>query len=363
MNNPRDLGEITPEQEASDYQSQLVEDEISIIDLLLILSKHIKAIIIIPTVISILAIIYVLFLAKPVYTAKAEILPMNSSGESSMSNLKGLAAQFGVSVPIEEQETDIYSSDMYPTIIKSRILANELLVHKFDTHKYGSQKQLLQILTHGNKKPEVGVDTLMIYGYNVLKEMIKVKKDIKTSVIIINVSASEPQFAADLAMAIIEELDRFQQKNKKKGIFEKIKFVQNRIVSVKNDLENAENELKYFRESNRQIGGSPALLLVQERMTRGIEVQKNIFIMLKQQFEMIKIEEIGSPSMFQILESPEAPLERSKPKRKQIVLLYGIFGLFISFIYAFLKNAINNRDSGSIEKTKQIVYNLRKVIS
>lgn len=363
MNNPRDPGEITPEQEASDYQSQLVEDDfIDIMDILLILSKHIKAIIIIPTVISILAIIYVLFLAKPVYTAKAEILPMNSRGESSMSNLKGLAAQFGVSVPIE-QGTDIYSLDMYPTIIKSRILANELLVHKFDTHKYGSQKQLLQILTHGNKKPEVGVDTLMIYGYNVLKEMIEVKKDMKTSVIIINVSASEPQFAADLAMAIIEELDRFQQKNKKKGIFEKIKFVQDRIVSVKNDLENAENELKYFRESNRQIGGSPALLLVQERMTRGIEVQKNIFIMLKQQFEMIKIEEIGSPSMFQILESPEAPLERSKPKRKLIVLLSGILGLFISLIYAFLKNAINNRDSGSIEKTKQIVHNLRKVIS
>lgn len=69
MNKQKRTGEITQEQKKSDDHSQLVKEEMTIIDLFLILLKHIKAIIIIPTVISILAIIYVLFLAKPIYIA------------------------------------------------------------------------------------------------------------------------------------------------------------------------------------------------------------------------------------------------------------------------------------------------------
>lgn len=364
MNKVKDPGIITQQKKESDYQLQLVEDDIisiSIMDILIVLSKHIKAIIIVPTSISIIAMIYVLFFTKIVYTTTAEILPFGS-GESSISNLKGIAAQFGFSIP-QKQENEIYSAGMYPKIIKSRILANELLVRKFNTLEFGYQKQLLQILTHGNKKPGVGVDTLKIYGYQVLKGMINVKKDTKTSVISINVSAPEPQFAADLALAIIEELDKFQQTNKKNLINEKLKFIQERILKVKNDLDNAENELKYFRESNRQMGDSAALLLKQERMVREIEIQKNIFIMLKQQIEITKIEEKGLYPMFQILESPEAPLKPSNQGMKTTVMIYGILGLFISLIYTFLKNAIDNRDSESIEKTKQIFQNIRKSIS
>lgn len=362
MNKAKDPEILTHQQIISGPQFKLVEDDlISIMDIILILSKHIKAIIIIPTCVSIIAIIYVLFFAKPLYTATAEILPIGS-GESSMSNLKGLAAQFGVSFP-QKQETNIYAPELYPTIIKSRILANELLVRKFDTNEFGYQKQLLQILTYGNKKQGVGVDTLMIYGYRVLKGMIDVKQDIKTSVISINVSAPEPQLAADLAMAIIEELDKFQQTNKKNILNEKIIFVQDRIVNVKNELENAENELKYFRESNRQMGSSAALLLNQERMTRVIEVQENIFIMLKQQFEMMKIEEIGLYSMFQILEAPESPLRRSKPEKIQIVILFGILGMLTGFIFSFTKEYFDKRSSENMDIIKQIIHNIRTVLS
>lgn len=360
MNNAKDPEILTHQQIISDPQLQLVENDlisISIMDILLILSKHIKAIIIIPTGISIISIIYILFFTEPFYTASAEILPFGNRG-SSMSNLNSIAEQFGYSIP-QKQVNDIYSPGMYPKIIKSRILANELLVRKFNTFEFGYQKQLLQILTYGNKKPGVGVDTLKIYGYQVLKGMINVKRDTKTSVISINVSATEPQFAADLVLAIVEELDEFQQINKNNIIDKKIKFIQERIVKVKNDLENAENELKYFRESNRQMEGSAALLLEQERMTREIEVQKNIFIGLKQQIEITKIEEKGLSSMFQVLQSPEAPLKPNNQGMKITVMISGILGLFLSLIYSFLKNAIDNRDSESIEKTKQIFLNIR----
>lgn len=114
------------------------------------------------------------------------------SSESLMSNMKGLAAQFGLSIPLQGNGTDVYSPVMYPTIIKSRAISNELLVRKFDTHKYGTQKQLLQILTYGNDEPEFSIDTLMIMGAEFLQDMIMVKIDNKTPVITIALSSTEP---------------------------------------------------------------------------------------------------------------------------------------------------------------------------
>ena len=58
---------------------------------------------------------------------------------------------------------------------------------------------------------------------------------------------------------------------------EKRQFIDGRIADVKKDLEGAEETLKMFRERNRQIFGSPALLLEQERLVREVEVQKKYF--------------------------------------------------------------------------------------
>ena len=63
------------------------------------------------------------------------------------------------------------------------------------------------------------------------------------------------------------------------------------IAAVKGDLESSEQTLKAFNEQNRQIS-SPALQLEQERLARDVEIQKGIYLTLKQQFELAKIEEV-----------------------------------------------------------------------
>jgi len=327
------------------------EDTLSLTDILLVLAINLRILVIIPFIFCVVTIVYVLFFANPVYTATAKIIP--TSGGESISELRGLAAQFGVTVPGGEK-TDISSAAIYPEIIKSRTLARTLLKRKFDTHEFGSQKQLLQILTYGNDEPELGLDTLMKMGIETLTEsMIEVSKDRESFILTVGVSAFEPQFAADLAMAVIEELDRFQRKIKLQRISEKRKFIQDRIVAVQTDLEKAEDALKQFRERNRQIASSPALLLDQERLAREMEVQKNIFITLKQQLELAKIKEVEEASMVQVLDVPEAPLDRSKPKRKRAVLLAGILGIGLGIFIAFIREYIGKRDGEEKEKMTQ----------
>jgi len=54
------------------------EDTISLMDIILILARQLKVIIIAPTILCTLTIIYVSFFAKPVYTSTSKIMSSSS---------------------------------------------------------------------------------------------------------------------------------------------------------------------------------------------------------------------------------------------------------------------------------------------
>ncbi|MCH7764600.1 MAG: hypothetical protein IIB95_12830 [Candidatus Marinimicrobia bacterium] len=324
------------------------EDTISLSDILLVLAKQLKLLIITPLALGLLTALYVLFIAQPVYVSSAKI--MSSGGGGSISQLQGLAAQFGVSVPVGSEGAEW----VYPDIIKSRTLARVLLERKFNTEKYGPQKSLLQILTYGDEEPEVGLDTLIKYGIESYLGMIEVDQDRTSSVYTLTVSAFEPQFAADICAVLIEELDKHQRKYKTAKVKETRLFIEGRIVEVQIELEEAEENLKEFRDRNRQIQQSPALLLEQQRLTRETSVLTGVFTMLKQQLEMTKIEEVRESALVQILDPPEAPLYRDKPKRKLAVLLSLILGFGMAVVIAFVREYASNSDEEEKGKLREI---------
>lgn len=320
------------------------EDEISLKEIIDVLKENIRLILAVPSVLCTLTIIYVLFIAQPVYTSSTTIIP--ASGESSMGNLAGMAAQFGITVPGGNESAP---SMVYPEIIKSRTLARKLLQRKFDTEKYGPSKTLLYILMIGLDDPEYGIDTLEIMAIEYLQEQsISVGKDRESSILTVSVGAFEPRLAADMASALIEELDIHQKQFNIKQAAKKRIFIEERIEGVKVDLETAEESLKEWRQRNRSIGDSPALLLEQERLMRESEVQKSLYITLKQEYEMAKIEEVEESDILHILDKPEVSLKRSKPNRKLSVILAGILGLGLGAVGAFAKNYFTE-DEGNNE--------------
>ena len=157
--------ETDEEKGAQDQEKSTEKDSISTREIINLLIKYWKILIIIPTITCIIAIYYVFFIAQPFYVATANIIP--SVGSSSTSNLRGLAAQFGFSVPGGE-EGSITSSGVYPEIIQSRTLARALLKRNFNTEKFGEDQPLLKILTYSEEEPEFGPDTLEKMAVNAL---------------------------------------------------------------------------------------------------------------------------------------------------------------------------------------------------
>jgi len=330
-------------------------DAISITDILLTLARQIKIILITPTILCSLAIIYVLFIAEPVYISSAKI--MSSSG-GRISKVSGLASQFGISLPAGQTEPNW----VYEDIIKSRTLARTMLNRKFDTNKFGSQKSLLQILTYGNEEPEAGLDKLMIRAVKILLGMIEVSENIKTGIYTVSLITFEPQLASDLTSALIEELDRHQREYNKAKTGEARQFIEERIFEIKKELEIAEETLKDFAKSNRRIDNSPLLLLEQQRLAREVSVLTGVFTTLKQQLETTKIEEVKESDYVIVIDPPEAPLFRSKPQKKKIVIIAGFLGIFLGILIGVIKEYAKNSDDENKEKLSKALMLFRKNI-
>ena len=327
------------------YLQDLEENTVSIIGTLLTIVKHLRIIIIPPIIFCILMTIYVLFIAKPVYESTAKVMTSSSSG---VSQAAGIASMFGIKLPGDNSEpTWVYSE-----IVMSRTFARRMLKRKFDTKKYGPQKTLLQILTYGDQVPTVGIDILTRAVVDGVIGMIKFEKN--GSFYDLTIRAPEPVFAQDFATALIEELDAQQREYNKLKTNQARQFIEKRISDTEKELNGAEEILKNFRDRNRRIENSPALLLEQQRLTREVAVLIGVFTTLKQQLETTKIEEVKESSYVIVLDPPEAPLLPSEPKKKQMVILAGFMGIGIGIILSFIKEYVENSNQDDQEKMSQI---------
>lgn len=340
------------------------EDEYSFSDLYLALARGIKWIIVTPIVLGLITVIYLVFFAKPTYESTATIFP--SFGDSgSNSNLLSMASKFGISIPSQFEETDFLSADMYPAIIKSRTLAKTVLNRKFVSGERNVKISLLSILTDPENFEDN--DSSKVIAKKVIyftEEIINISQSPESPLYTLKILTEDPILSAQIANAVIEELDTLQMEFRSQNIMQKKEFIEERIKAVEHELRKAENALEKFRVQNKQISYSPSLLLEQERLERETQVQTEIYISLKQQYESVKIEEVQETSFVQVLDEPNIPIYPSGP-RKIFILFFVIFGGFaLGVLSAIFKEShrikqLNN--GGSYVEANKIIINFFKL--
>ena len=145
----------------------------------------------------------------------------------------------------------------------------------------------------------------------------------------IDVTTDEAQFSKDFADTVLVELDKLQRKFKKQTANEKINYIDKKMILAKSELENIEENLKHFRERNRNIENSPQFIIDYKKDYKEmLKYKQGIFLTLKQQLELAKIEEVQKSSFVQILILP-LTIKESNPKKRFIYILGGLVGLFL----------------------------------
>ena len=334
-------------------------DDISFSDILLTISQQIKVIFLVLFSSVFLSFTYVQFIKQPLYKSSASILiPDDKNKASSLGSLTGLASQFGIEVPAGSL-ADLSSPSLFPELIKSRVFYEKILVKEFYDDEQEKKLSLIEILTNVNPKLAENMPELISKASKSLNEMISLNSDPKSAFSILTVEAKSPPFARDLARVIIEELELLNRFFKSRTVSEKGKFIENRIKSVSSDLERSEQDLKTFNEKNRQIS-TPALLLEQEKLSREVEIQKSIFLTLKQQFELVKIEEIQETTIVQVLDEPQLALSASNKNVKLTLLLSTVIGVFLGLITALSRGLIINASPYQRKKINDIKKSVSK---
>ena len=339
--------------------SQFFDKSFTIPDIFLVLAKQLKIILIATFVSVFLTFNYLQFILPLKYMSVATILlPENKN--SNMDGLMSLASRFGMSIP-STNRADLSSPSLFPELLKSRVFAEKILEKRFFTNKYNEELTLLEILSSGtlSSQPKETIISDCISEFNKLVEF---NIDSKTSISTLKVSAFEPAFAKNLAESILIELENLNKSYKNKNVTEKIVFINERINSVEKDLKLYEEKLKIFNEQNRQIS-SPSLTLEQQRLESNVEVQRSIFLTLKQQLELSKIEEIQEASVIQIIDKPQEPTGPYNRNIKIGVLTSLFFGITIGIMLGFYRNYLSNLDFVEKKKVKKIRYFFRTKIN
>ena len=298
-----------------------------------ILLNNYRFIFLFTSLIVFFTLIYVSYLSPSIYKTTMTILPINS--EKNEGSFGGLASQFGVN--LSQSSSNLSSARLIPDLINSKSLLSSLINRKL---KFSNKKEKISLIEYFFglvDSSEINREFYKTNAVNRIRSNISVVKRKSNDLIDITVSFSDPKAVVDICLGIFEELDKIQKQINLSRTKEKISYISDRLSTVKSDLKITEEALKSFRENNRNINNSPSLTLAQNRLVREVASVSGIYNTLKSQYEITRVEELGSSRLIQIIDSPSEPIYRSSPRKRRSVILSLIIGFSVSVLFMYLK--------------------------
>ena len=347
------------DQDQQNYLTQVASPQItlsskennifSFTDILLKITQQTKIIALVFFISCFFGITYEKFIKTPLYQSKATfLLPIENSNQ--LGNLSGLASQFGVNMP-QNSQADLSSPSIIPELIRSRRFTEALIAKKFLLSGSQNSRPLTQILggdSQLNKSEQID------FALDFFNKNLSFDRDPARLLSSLKITTNDPQFSKLLADSIISEIEKLNFFFKNKISNEKTKFIGERIKNVKTELNQKELNLKVFNERNQQIT-TPALQLNLDRLTRDVEVQRRIFLTLKEQLELARIEQIQESSVFQVVDRPQLPIGPYNINVKSSLILNSILGIVLGLLLALSKSYFyDNEDVQERKKIRKI---------
>ncbi len=156
----------------------------------------------------------------------------------------------------------------------------------------------------------------------------------KNAVFEIITQFNDPVVAYDVNRYTIDWLNLYLLKAFRTQARENRMFIEERIREVSAELEQTENSLAEFRERNLGVA-APKIMMQMGRLTRTLSVNQEIFLQLRKQVELAKIEELKDQPLIEVISKPVIAVDRTKPRRKQIVMLGAFLGAILGVGSAF----------------------------
>jgi uncharacterized protein involved in exopolysaccharide biosynthesis len=164
-----------------------------------------------------------------------------------------------------------------------------------------------------------------------------------SGLITVSVLMEDPELAASIANYIAEFVKDFISVEQHREAVKNKAFIYDQQMQAKEELALSEEELTEFRKQHPIALDTPDLQLARGRFIRNIEENQAVYITLRQQYEIAKIEEAKENLLVNILDNAEPSVNKAKPKRKLIVLFVFFASLFLSSLYQIININLRNK--------------------
>lgn len=358
----------------------------TLLDIGLLFAENLRLLIAAPLCVGVV-VLGIGFLMTETFTASARLLPpvqQQGIAASVAASLGGLAGLLGGAKG---------SSEQYVTLLKSRPVADAMIERFNLKDRYKSKLQM------DARRDLAGVSKIMLGQ--------------KDNIISIDVTDKDPQFAADMANAYVEELQKLSRKFALTEAAQKRLFFENQLKQTKDNLTNAEVELRASGVSSATLRTLPQASLEQlsqlrarissqeirlaamrASMTesnpqyrlalnelaalraelakaeqadssrakgegsdytakyRNFKYYETLFELVAKQYEFARLEEAREGTVFQLLE-PAQPPERKSGPRKAIMAIVATLGTFVlMLVYLFIRRTIRKLGSDPVAGSK-----------
>ena len=361
------------------------DDEINLLDYLIVLAKRKKLIIGVTLLISIITAGISLNM-PPIYMAETKILPPQQSSNTAqqfLSQLGGLAGLAGGGVGIKT------TNDLYIGLLKSRPVLDPIIdnfklmdVYKAESRE-GVRKGLTGVLKAQDDKKS-GIITIGIEdkdpkrAADMANAFVEGLRDLTNKFAVTEAVQRRLFFEEQLKNAkeslvkAEESIMGFQERTGAIKIDEQTKAVLTGIAQLRGevaakevqllvmktyatpqnpDIQRVEEEIKGLKEQLGKLehkegsgnnpdplmptGRIPSLGAEYIRKMREFKYSETLYEIFLKQYEAAKLDEAKEAAVIQVLEKAIPPEKRIKPKRRQMVMIAGITGLFASIFLAF----------------------------
>ena len=273
-----------------------------------------------------------LFLERPMFTAKTTFTPetpVTSSSAGGLTALAGVASQLGFNI----SSSSSVSPEFFVKLAASSEVLRSTLLTEFPDPKAGSrQRPLLDILEVKGRTPEERLQK----GVILLRKRIKVSADKPTAIVALDVDMRTPELAAGVANRLVGLLNTFNLERRQSQSREQARFTGERLAEAEKDLRAAEGAELAFLQRNRDYTSSPLLTYEAARLSRDVQVKQELFLTLSKAHTEARIAEVRDTPVLTVVDSAVAPFRRSRPQRLLGVILALILGTIVGVVAAYV---------------------------
>lgn len=299
------------------------------------------------------------------YTASSTFVPQLSEGQTN-SPLGGLASLAGINLSaIMGGQPQEISPSLYPQIAESVPYRLALLDATVESNtsfrdyilsqsggvailpllkKYtiGLPGLLLNKQTDNNENLDTSLFQITEHDkdlFELLAQVVSIEVDDQEGLVSISVELADRMVAAQLAQAATDLLQSNIIAFKSQSARNNLDFIESQFESKRKEFEETQDSIAIFKDQNLNITSA----LYQNQLTRlesQFTVISTVFQELAGQVEQAKIQVNKDTPIFTIIEPVSVPLERSKPKRTLMVIVWTFLGGVFSVGWVLVKSPV-----------------------